>query len=286
MTSLEGQSCPLLKRSSQRTPTAPERRRRLDRSERAARGDSRNLPMWLVLGMGAVAVTVPLTAFVAPSNAGAQEKVVATFTGANAWRTTGVSAAKLPTASDLAEDQAATSRSTMNSPLEVSSCIATVAPANGLRELNQKEPFHWPLEEGSYTQASTFSWRISPITGELMLHEGVDWAASQGTPIYAAAPGVVSEVGYNDRSGNFVIISHDLEGTVFTTHYYHQPEGGPKVTVGQEVKAGEQVGVVGNTGWSTGPHLHFEIRNADGNAIEPLAFMGSLGAKFLGEACQ
>ncbi len=265
--------------------TAPRGTRHMDREERAAHGASRNLPLWTALGLGAVAITVPLTAFIVPGRAAPQEKVIASFTGANDWRTQGVSAAKLPTATDLIEDNAAVSKSSLRSPLEVSSCLEGVSPANALREINQKEAYFWPLEEGTYSQSSTFSWRVSPITGQVLMHEGVDWSAASGSPIHVAAAGVVTDVGYNERSGNFVVVEHVIDGEVFTTHYYHQLDGSIKVSKGDEVVAGQAIGAVGNTGWSTGPHLHFEVRNSAENAVEPVNFLKNRGAVYLGEGC-
>ena len=91
----------------------------------------------------------------------------------------------------------------------------------------------------------------SPITGS---HNGIDLAASSGTPIYAAGPGTVTYVGWYGTGGNTVIISH---GNGVQTLYMHQSE--TAASVGSYVSAGSLIGYVGSTGLSTGPHLHFQL---------------------------
>ena len=105
--------------------------------------------------------------------------------------------------------------------------------------------------------------------GENMIHTGIDIAAPMGTPIFAAASGTVTWAGHNfvEKSGNYpdpyglaVAIRHDFgfEGRRITTIYAHMSR--VDVKLGQYVTVGEQLGLVGNTGFTTGPHLHFEIR--------------------------
>ncbi len=102
---------------------------------------------------------------------------------------------------------------------------------------------------------SPFGVRLHPISNVYRFHAGVDIAASQGTPIYAAFSGKVAEVKYDEWNGNYLKLSHD--GNV-TTVYCHCE----KITVakGDSINAGDVVGYVGSTGSSTGPHLHFEFR--------------------------
>ncbi len=110
-----------------------------------------------------------------------------------------------------------------------------------------------PVRNGRYT--SFFGYRINPITGKLSFHTGVDIAAPEGTNISAAFSGVVKTVGEDERAGKYIIIEHD-EGLV--TFYCHCSE-----ILVQEctvIRQGETVALVGSTGWSTGPHLHFEVR--------------------------
>lgn len=110
-----------------------------------------------------------------------------------------------------------------------------------------------PLKRGMVT--SVFGYRIHPITGELDFHTGLDLAAAQGTRVGAAWPGVVSEVGWSDIYGNYAIVSHSGGLATFYAHC--------DSIVAQEgavLRQGELIGYVGSTGWSTGPHLHWEIR--------------------------
>ena len=104
--------------------------------------------------------------------------------------------------------------------------------------------------------ASGFGYRIDPVYKTVKMHAGLDFAAPQGTPIYATADGVVRLAGNTGNGyGNHVIINH---GYGYETLYGHQYR--IKAKVGQKVKRGELIGWVGSTGKSTGPHLHFEIR--------------------------
>lgn len=103
---------------------------------------------------------------------------------------------------------------------------------------------------------SAFGWRINPISGSQQLHQGVDFGAPLGTPILAAFAGKVAIADWLGGYGLTVVLSHD-EGTKETL-YGHMSE--VLVKEGQEVVQGEPIGLVGSTGFSTGPHLHFEVR--------------------------
>ena len=110
-----------------------------------------------------------------------------------------------------------------------------------------------PVEKGRYT--SLFGYRINPITREFSFHTGVDIAAAEGTQIRAAYIGKVEKVGEDSKAGKYIILSHD---NGFFTFYCHCSE----ITAeeGDNIKQGNTIAKVGSTGWSTGPHLHFEIR--------------------------
>lgn len=102
---------------------------------------------------------------------------------------------------------------------------------------------------------SKFGYRVSPFTGRPVMHNGLDIAASPGAPIMAPADGVVSFAGYDSGYGKLVSIDH---GYGVITRYGHTSQ--LFVEVGQKVKLGDVIAAVGNTGRSTGPHLHYEVR--------------------------
>lgn len=103
--------------------------------------------------------------------------------------------------------------------------------------------------------SSSFGYRLDPFNGRRAFHEGLDFPAPTGTPIVAAANGVVIAARFHYQYGNLVDIDH---GNDITTRYAHMAS--MKVQVGDIVKRGQYVGSVGSTGRSTGPHLHFEVR--------------------------
>ena len=124
----------------------------------------------------------------------------------------------------------------------------------------------WPIY-GHYTITSNYGMRTHPITGVYKLHTGVDISATIGSDFTAIADGIVVKAEYNGAYGNMVIIDH---GGGVQTLYAH----GSQIIaqVGQEVKAGDIVLKVGSTGYSTGPHAHFEIR-INGSPVNPLDYV-------------
>ncbi|HEX5801458.1 MAG TPA: M23 family metallopeptidase [Azospira sp.] len=114
---------------------------------------------------------------------------------------------------------------------------------------------------------SGFGWRVDPIVGTGAMHEGVDFAAEVGTPVIAAAGGVVVVSEMHPQYGNLIEIDH---GNEFSTRYAHLSK--LAVKDGQVVRRGQRIGLSGNTGRSTGPHLHFEVR-FKGVAQNPSRFL-------------
>ena len=114
--------------------------------------------------------------------------------------------------------------------------------------------------------ASGFGMRIHPIYGIAKMHNGLDFTAPQGTPIYATGDGQVTTAGMGTGTGNHVIINH---GYGYETEYMHMVR--IKAKQGQRVKRGEIIGWVGNTGASTGPHCHYEV-HVNGNPVDPVYF--------------
>lgn len=120
----------------------------------------------------------------------------------------------------------------------------------------------------SYTAlTSAYGWRIHPITGKESFHNGVDLANGSGTTIYAAKSGTVTVSTYNSVYGYYVQINH---GDGFSTLYGHLTHD--IVDVGQYVSAGQVIGYMGSTGWSTGPHLHFTIYY-NGGTVNPMNYI-------------
>jgi len=115
--------------------------------------------------------------------------------------------------------------------------------------------------------SSLFGPRVHPIFGTARMHNGVDFRGSAGTPIQAAGPGTVVYAGPRGGYGNTVVIDH---GGSLATLYAHQ--SAIYVSVGTTVAAGQVIGAVGSTGFSTGPHLHFEIR-LGGTPVNPLGYL-------------
>lgn len=128
-------------------------------------------------------------------------------------------------------------------------------------ERRHQRSFMLPVA-GSIT--SRFGMRVHPILGTRRLHTGVDIAAAGGTPVKAANDGVVVDVRYNVAYGRMVKVDH---GNGIQTWYCHLSAA--NVRVGEMVARGQKVGAVGSTGWSTGNHLHFEMR-INGRPVNPL----------------
>ncbi len=141
---------------------------------------------------------------------------------------------------------------------------------------NDTKTLIWPVY-GRIT--STFGWRIHPITKKWSFHTGVDVAAPFGSPVFAAESGIVEFAGKKSGYGMLIVINHGY----FKTAYGHLSK--INVFVGQYVRRGEFIGRVGNTGISTGPHLHFEVRIND-KFKNPLTFLPSPNNKYVLGASQ
>jgi murein DD-endopeptidase MepM/ murein hydrolase activator NlpD len=122
----------------------------------------------------------------------------------------------------------------------------------------------WPCS-GPLT--SLFGWRVDPVLGGRRLHAGIDLGCAYGSPVYAADSGTVVFVGQITGYGNVVMVDH---GGGMATTYNHLSSF--SVSVGEHVGRGDQVASVGSTGYSTGPHLHFEVR-INGAPTDPLPYL-------------
>ena len=129
----------------------------------------------------------------------------------------------------------------------------------------ERTPSIWPTH-GRLT--SRFGYRLSPFGRGRQFHAGIDLGAARGTPICATAKGTVQFAGYQSGYGYVVYINH---GYGYTTVYAHMSKLGTRA--GKTVGKGEVIGYVGNSGWSTGPHLHYEVR-VNGKPVNPLNYLG------------
>ncbi|NJM82439.1 MAG: peptidoglycan DD-metalloendopeptidase family protein [Tabrizicola sp.] len=165
-------------------------------------------------------------------------------------------------------------------PISMSSSGATLTPdevrANAiLAEMDRmnlyrlaafKAPFAMPVK-GAFRWTSGFGYRKDPKGYGNRMHEGTDMAGAVGTPIYATADGVVVYANWDNGYGRLVKIQHEFG---IETRYAHMSK--IRVEVGQRVSRGDQIGDMGNTGRSTGTHLHYEVR-IGGKAINPMTFI-------------
>lgn len=122
-----------------------------------------------------------------------------------------------------------------------------------------------PIKRGWIS--SFFGMRTNPFTGKAEMHKGMDFAGKMGSKVYAVAGGVVTWSGPRFGYGNLVEISH---GNGYVTRYGHNASN--LVSVGEAVKKGQVVSLMGSTGRSTGPHVHFEVLKK-GQAVDPLKFV-------------
>jgi murein DD-endopeptidase MepM/ murein hydrolase activator NlpD len=144
------------------------------------------------------------------------------------------------------------------------SALENVILARELKE--QTHPAGRPVAAGFIS--SYFGERTDPFSGEEGYHKGVDFAGSAGENVVAVAAGVVTWSGQRAGYGNLVEINH---GDGYVTRYAHNEK--TLVNVGETVKRGDPVALMGSTGRSTGPHVHFEVLR-NGRQVDPLTFVG------------
>ena len=125
----------------------------------------------------------------------------------------------------------------------------------------QVRPSGWPIDGGWIS--STFGWRTDPFTGRYAQHSGIDFAGKGGTEVVAVAAGIVTEAGEHSGYGELVEINH---GNGYVTRYGHNER--VLVKVGDKVNKGQRISLMGSTGRSTGPHVHFEVLY-NGTTVNP-----------------
>lgn len=137
---------------------------------------------------------------------------------------------------------------------------------------NPNSKIQWPFHI-TVPIADGFGYRVAPCDGCSSDHKGVDFDPGEGAPIMAVADGVVTQVVEQYGGlGFYVVIAHSVNGLAFESWYGHMLPGTITVAVGQQVKLGEIVGQVGDTGMSTGPHLHLEI-HVNNEPVDPFKFL-------------
>ncbi|MDC4232707.1 M23 family metallopeptidase [Actinomyces sp. B33] len=281
----ESRPCPLpTRRQVREREAAAEQTGR--RAQRISRSRSGGLRVAVLIALATTTVVVPVSGFVgSDSSVALPARLLGTPAGSSSW----ASGAAAPVEADLAGSATAASRARVRAPLTLTDCAASSAVADGSRIIEVRaDTIYWPVEQGAFQITSPFSMRVSPISGQLLMHEGIDLSAPLGTPVYATYSGSVVEVSENSRSGAFVKIKHQLsDGTVFYSMYLHQYMDAILVKTGDEVSAGQRIGAVGNNGWSTGPHLHFEIHDAEDKPVDPQAWLDEARAVYIGqESCR
>ena len=142
--------------------------------------------------------------------------------------------------------------------------LAALAAAGGAPASNAT----WVTPVSGYTLTSPFGMRLHPVLGYNRMHNGIDMACAQGTPIYATRAGTVTTASYQAGGAGYYVSINHLDG--FSSIYMHMTHY--VVSAGQSVSQGQLIGYVGSTGISTGPHLHFGISYA-GSYVNPLAYI-------------
>jgi murein DD-endopeptidase MepM/ murein hydrolase activator NlpD len=129
----------------------------------------------------------------------------------------------------------------------------------------------WPFPT-AVPISSGYGGRTQPCRYCSSFHRGLDFVPGNGSPIFAVADGVVLDSQYGGGYGQFVSIEHTLNGQSIVTVYAHMQRGSSPLAEGDTIRAGKLVGLVGNTGVSTGPHLHLEVR-INGEKVDPFAWL-------------
>ena len=139
----------------------------------------------------------------------------------------------------------------------------------------------FPLPNGTYTHTSDFGWRTDPFTGERSFHAGTDWAAADGTPIFALADGVVTYARMVGGTSGQITIEHTIDGERIASVYIHMWAHGIHVQAGDRVIAGQHIGDVGSSGRSTGPHLHFQLHpgGAGASPVDAIPWLAEHGVE-------
>ena len=150
--------------------------------------------------------------------------------------------------------------------LKANELLAELDKINMMRIAATRTPFVLPLKT-TFRLSSGYGWRRHPKTGRTRMHDGTDFAAAYGTPVYATADGVVSYASWSGGYGRVVKITHAMG---FETRYAHLAKF--RVKAGQRVSRGDLIGDMGSSGRSTGSHVHYEVR-IGGKSVNPMTYI-------------
>ena len=209
----------------------------------------------------AVGLTVPANAFVRPMDTAAEPTALAPTDAAAALQSMEVADASA-IAAGARDGYSVTSYKAM---------LQDRYGGNFTYATNWSGEVRWPFPY-PVPVSSDYGYRVAPCAGCSTNHDGIDFTPGDGTPIYAIANGVVTTESEVGGLGTHVILTHIIDGKLVETVYAHMRYGSSPLVEGQEVEAGDLVGLVGNTGQSTGPHLHLEIF-VDGVNVNPLPWL-------------
>ncbi len=159
----------------------------------------------------------------------------------------------------------AADRATSDPSLMLASLGSDLERLRDMRASIRRLPLRAPLDE--FNVMSPFGMRRDPFNGQLAMHSGIDLSAPPRTPVLATAAGKVVTAGWSGEYGNLVEIQHDFG---LSTRYGHLTR--IDVRVGQRIERRQSVGLLGSTGRSTGPHVHYEVL-VDGRAVDPIRFL-------------
>ena len=158
-----------------------------------------------------------------------------------------------------------------NSSTAAAGSTAAVAPTGTIVNTGAGD-IRWPIA-GSIRVSSPFGPRLAPCGACSSIHQGADITPGAGTPIGAVAAGSVRISGTHPEYGQYVIIDHQIDGQTISTLYAHMIFGSSPLHAGQSVAVGQLVGLVGNTGASTGAHLHLQVMLGGTTPIDPIAWL-------------
>jgi murein DD-endopeptidase MepM/ murein hydrolase activator NlpD len=210
----------------------------------------------------AVGLTVPANAFVSPMDTAAGPTALAPI-GAGASQSMEVLTDAEAITAGARDGYSVTSYKAMLQDRYGTGTFTYATNWSG--EIRWPFPYSAPISDG-------YGYRVPPCAGCSSDHDGIDFTPGAGQPIYAIANGVVSTHQEYGGLGNHVILTHIIDGDLVETVYGHMQYGSSPLVPGQEVKAGDLVGLVGSTGQSTGPHLHLEIL-VNGVHVNPLPWL-------------